>query len=117
MGFRKPYEVKRKADGSYVKGKWVDGIESSVTIQASVQPINSDEIQYLPEGRRSGKSFKIFTSTELYAAEQFKGESPGRQPDVIIIFEKRYEIVRVMPHQSGVINHYKCYAVEEVEGE
>lgn len=110
--FRKPYTVKRYASGQYVNGIWQDGQVTNINIKASVQPLNLDEIEYLPEGRRSSKSFKIYTDTELFPALQEKEGQQATNPDVIVISGKDYEIIRVLPYQSGVINHYKCYAVE-----
>lgn len=113
--FRKPFIVKRKSPGEYVNGKWQEGQENTFTIKASAQPLSIDEIEYLPEGRRSGKSYKVYSDTELFAARQQKRTQSATNPDVIEIKGKDYEIIRAMPYQSGLINHYKCYASEVVE--
>lgn len=115
MGFRRPHTVKRRLQGQYLNGKWQEGAEQTITIQASVQPLNEQEVQSLPEGRRSGKAYKVFTDTELYEADQETAGQAARNADIIVIGGKDFEIVRVLPHLAGVLSHYKCYAVEVPE--
>jgi len=113
--FRKPYTIIRRAPGQYVHGIWQEGAAQEIVIEASVQPLNEQEVQTLPEGKRSGKAFKLFTGTELYEADQETESQDGRSADHIVIGGKAYEILRVLPYQAGLINHYKCYAVEVPE--
>lgn len=103
--FRKKYSVKRLNPGSYINGFWQEGSETIMTIQASIQPIRGEELQMLPEGRRSSHSVRVYTDTALETVD-------NENPDRIVIDDAEYEILSVESWQSGVINHYKCIAVK-----
>ena len=61
---RGPITVRRRAAGSWVDGQWVEGSESSITIQASVQPARQDDMDML-----------------LIAAVNEFGSADGRVPE------------------------------------
>ncbi len=109
--FRKSYTVHRKAPGQFVKGRWQEGQESTFTIMASIQPLKPNEMEALPEGRRTGAAVKIYTDTLLLTAREAKDDDPPQSPDVIDYVDAQYEVVAVEPRQAGVINHYKFFAV------
>ena len=110
--FRKPFTVSRKAPGTYVNGRWVEGVETEIGIQASQQPATASEQQTLPEGRRKGETFKYYTDTELYAATQADNDIEAKSGDIIITSRGNYEVIDCRVHQSGVVNHYKVFAVK-----
>ena len=104
MGFRKPQTIKRQSAGSYVNGAWVPGgVETTFTIQASVQPATGEDQLTLPEGRRLADYVKAYTSTEL----QVLGEVVGLQPDRLVWRGHDYECIQVDVRQMSVIDHYK----------
>lgn len=108
--FRVPLTVYRQAAGSYVNGVWVPGAETAIMITASIQPTTGEEMLSLPEGRRDRKTYALFTSTKLEVVR-----SPLLNPDQIIIFGERFEIIRCEIWQNnppvfGIVNHYKAYA-------
>jgi len=103
---RKPLKVKRVATGSYVSGEWVDGTVSEITIHASVQPMNANDLQSLPENRRAEGGFKLFSD------ERFQTVSEGeRNPDIVEIEGEDYEIASCDPWKNGLIEHHKSLAV------
>ena len=109
--FRIPLSLYRKAAGTYINGIWVEGAETLIPITASVQPTTGEEMLSLPEDRRNSKSYALFTSTKVEVIHT------GANPDQIVIFGERYEVIRVEPWQNrpavfGIINHYKFYAVK-----
>ena len=108
MGFRKPIEILRKSPGAYQDGEWIDGAEVVHTTTASVQPVTGKQLQALPENRRTGGVFALFSSFQFQA-----GGTPGAQPDAVILGGKRYECFQVEPWGNDVINHNKglFYAV------
>jgi hypothetical protein len=106
MIFRRPYIVKRKSSGSISDGKFTDGAISDISITASVQPLKSQDIQQLPEGRRNSKLYYVFTSTALNTVGT-------ANPDSIVIDGEIYEVDKKDSWQNGVINHYK-YLVYKV---
>lgn len=102
MSFRKSLLVKRRGQGSYVSGVYVDGAISEIGIFASVQPLNAQETLLLPENRRERTSFKLFTDTQLFATE--KGSVNA---DLVVINGTNYEVMTVTIWQNAVIPHYK----------
>ncbi len=113
--FRKPYTVIRRSPGNYVDGYWVEGVETNITIKASVQPLKVSEIEALPEGKRSSSAVKIYSDDKLMAAKQATEESQAVSADILLYAGSRWEIVACAAYQSGVIPHYKAYAVEVPE--
>ena len=91
--------------GGYVDGLWVDSGETPIAITASVQPATGKDMQNLPEGRRNGAVFAVYTSTEIKTAEQ--GPSPTKA-DQLVIGGVRYEALHVEPWQNNVIPHYRA---------
>jgi hypothetical protein len=113
--FRKPIPVTRaNTEGDYGDdGNWVPGAPLMLTIPMSIQPLAVDEMESLPEGRRTSKSVKIYSSAELFPAEQAETEGDtGRNADLITWLGKTWEVVGCNAHQMGVISHYKSFAVE-----
>jgi len=113
--FRKDYEVLRKTTGEYVEGHWNEGGEVLFIIKASVQPLTSREMDELPEGRRKNQTYKLYTDTQLYTVRNEYQEGIARNPDIIIVPEyataaghERFEVIRIFPFQSGIINNYRC---------
>jgi hypothetical protein len=110
MSFRKPYNVKRTVAGSYVSGVFVEGSETTLTIQASIQPVSGQDMVSVPEGRRSSDMVKVYTDTDLFS----QGDAgSGQSPDRVVWRSKEYEIYTKDVNQSDVINHYKYYAIKE----
>ena len=110
MSFRKPFSVKRTVAGSYVNGVYVEGAETTITIQASVQPVSGQDLVAIPEGRRASDMVKIYTDSDLFG----QGDAgSGQSPDRLTYRGADYEIYTKDVNQSGVINHYKYYAIKE----
>lgn len=110
MSFRKPFTIKRTVAGAYVNGVYVEGAESTITIQASVQPISGTDMVVIPEGRRASDIVKIYTDSDLFG----QGDAgSGQSPDRLVYRGADYEISTKDPNQSDVINHYRYYAIKE----
>ena len=110
--FRKPYNVIRRSPGSYVDGYWVEGTENTIAIKASVQPLKVNEIEALPEGKRSSAAVKIYSDSKLLPAKQATKMTIATSADLLQYADSTWEIVACATYQSGVIPHYKAYAVE-----
>jgi len=67
MGLIKNEEVVliRPSGGSYVKGHYVALNPSITIIDASVQPINDDELLLLSEGNRKAGTLKFYSESEI----------------------------------------------------
>lgn len=110
--FRMPLTLYRQNPGAYVNGIWVPASETAIQITASVQPTTGEEMLSVPEGRRNRKTYSLFTSTKI---DVIHGVNNTTNPDQIIIYGERYEVVRVEVWQNnppvfGIVNHYKFYA-------
>ena len=54
-----------QSTGSWNKGHHVEGTKTYIYANASVQPINGDELQNLPEGDRVKGTLKFYSITEM----------------------------------------------------
>lgn len=104
--FRKPVTVTRPAQGSFVNGIWVDGTTTTLTIDASVQPANTNDLQSLPENRRTLGVYVLYSDVPFQSAIENK-----QNPDIVKINGEDYEIAKSMPWQNDVVSHYKAMAV------
>lgn len=110
MTFRKTQTIKRTIAGAYVNGVYVEGAETTFTIQASVQPMSGEDIVSVPEGRRASDMVKLYTSTDLNS----QGDAgSGQSPDRLVWLGKDYEIHSKEVRQMDIIPHYKIYAIKE----
>lgn len=103
--FRHPRKVRRYKAGTWVAGRWVPGaaLARDFTIQASLQPVSSRDMQSLPEGRRDRSMYAMFTDTALLV------ESIANQtnPDVIVLPDGLYEVTQDSNWGNHVIDHHK----------
>lgn len=108
--FRKPIKVWRYTEPAVLgeDGRFTIAEPTEITIKASVQPLKATEMEALPEGRRGSRAVKVYSDTELLMVDQ----QSGQQPDQFEWLGRRYEVVGSDAFQSGVINHYRSYAVE-----
>lgn len=110
--FRIPVQLFRMNPGAYVDGRWVQFGENLITITASIQPTTGEDVLSIPEGRRNRKSYALFTSTPI---ETLHGINDSTNPDQVLIFGERFEVVKVEIWQNnppvfGIVNHYKIIA-------
>lgn len=106
--FRSSVIVKRRAAGTLVNGNWTEGAESTLTILASIQPLRPAEMESLPEGRRTSKAFKLFTSDKLNLVS-------SASPDRVTLYGESYEVFGESVWQNHVIDHYKYIVIREIE--
>lgn len=104
--FRRPLVANRKPMGTYVNGVWTEEAGLDFTILASVQPATPEDLQSLPENRRTFTAYRIYTDVIMLSALE-----GVRNPDTVTINGEQYEISQVAMWQNGVINHYRCLAV------
>jgi len=102
--------VERHEAGTWTDGRFVKGVQSEITIEASVQPLRGNEVKILPEHRRTSEAVKIYTSTKIRTTDE-KNQLPA---DVILHDNKRFEIHSVENWSIGTdIPYYKIIAVKE----
>lgn len=94
------------AAGSYVAGRWVDGVNADTTIRASVQPAAARDLMHLAEGDRTKAAIKIYTDAELSEGN----ESQALVPDQVEWNGEQWEIQKVWRHALG-LGHHKAIAL------
>jgi hypothetical protein len=57
--------IVKKIPGTYIKGQYIEGSYNYVRGKASVQPINDNELQCLPEGNRIKGTLKFYSEFEI----------------------------------------------------
>lgn len=106
--FRKPYKLLVRTEGQYIKGKWVQGEEVEQEFAASIQPLNTremDRLSAMMQGRHIASAVKIYTDFPLQVA----GENQAN--GTVVMFEGgRYEVVARSSYHNGVIEHYRYLA-------
>lgn len=70
--------VRRRVAGTTADGRYTEGAATETSsVEATVQPASTEDLQLLPEGLRASKSISIWTRHELRTALQ--GGAPGDQ--------------------------------------
>lgn len=101
--FNKTFTGERLAPSTYIKGREVLGVSSALSFEASIHPLNGQEIKHLPEGRRDKEAYALLTTTILYA------DNPEtKQPaDMINAYGKKFEVISIGPWQNNILPHYR----------
>lgn len=86
-------------------GRAVPGSTSTVSVWASVQPVNGQELLRLPESLRTREVVKVFTRTAALLTED---EATGQPADTFAWNGNTYQVnvVETWP------NHWKCLATK-----
>lgn len=87
--------ITRKAAGSYVDGRWVDGAATVYTAAGNVQPLNGRELLQLPEGDRNREYKKMYTAFAV------------QNDDVVTISGKTYQAQNVADWSDHPQPHYR----------
>lgn len=107
---KKPLTVYRTTPGSYVNGRWVEGVpEEQLTIQGHYYPLAANEKRMLPEHFRSRSTYKLHSTTELYSVREGQSQSP----DKVLLEGYLYEVQEADPYSMGVRDHWEYLLVRE----
>lgn len=106
-----PIQVKRFGEGAWVEGYFVNGAETTLDVEANVQPLKGHELLSLPEADRTKESIKVYCVETLKTVD----EVGQKKADVIIWEDKRWQAIRTMTYKMGVLDHTKtiCYRLPE----
>lgn len=116
--FRKSQTVRRYTGGFWDdNGEWNAGTYEEITISASVQPLNTQEVaQYtdmMPSGGVNFSAVKIYSNTPLFTDKQALPDGTLLQEaDVLVWRDRLWKVVNREDWQSDVINHYRMVAWE-----
>lgn len=102
-----PIDLIRKTAGSYVDGEWVEGAETTVTIDVNIQPLKEAELLLLPEADRGRQWWKVYSASEIRMDKQ--GTS-GWAADEFVYQGDRYKVMKVENYSMGILNHYRALA-------
>lgn len=101
--------ITRTVGGSYVKGGWVKGVPTTLTVKANVQPVlKGTDTLLVPEADRSKEMIKVYTTSPLLQRKE--GASPN-EGDRISYDGKTWEVMKVISYKMGVLDHFKSIAV------
>jgi hypothetical protein len=106
-----PVDILRHAEGSFVDGDWVEGAETTVTIQANVHPFTDYQVMMLPESDRTKSWLWLFTADLVRQKKEGVGGYGG---DRFMWQGDLYEIMKVQTYTMTVQDHReaKCTRVE-----
>jgi hypothetical protein len=106
-----PIVVLRQGAGQWVDGYFTGVIETTLNIEANVQPMRGHELLTLPESDRTKESIKVYCVETLKTVEEV-GQTKA---DVIVWDNKRFQAIRTMTYKMGVLDHTKtiCYRLPE----
>lgn len=88
-------------------------VTSTVNIKGSVQPLDGNTMETLPENKRELETYRLYTKTQLFTTREVGGSK--LKADQVEIFGKTFEVIRVEPWQNSLISHYKAI-VSRIDG-
>ena len=98
--------VKRYGTGSWVLGRWLEGTESTFTIEANVQPYQSrSRSEPKAEGQKSRRCIKLYSTTPLRTNQEGAALTEG---DKVYWESHWYEVIEIATYTMGVLNHTKA---------
>lgn len=97
--FNKNVNGARRGQGGYTNGIWNQGPLFPLSIQTSVQPPRPSDLQRLPEGRRTDRSYALYTKNVVL------------EGDLFILYDEVYEVLHVELWGNKVLPHYRAIAV------
>lgn len=107
--------IYRPAQGSYVSGVWVGGVETTFTIKAKVQPLRLTELKLFPESERNRSWVKVYiqenqsvTVPAIRTAQQ--GTTNGWGADEFVWQGFRYRVMQDSNYNDSCKDHSLVYA-------
>ncbi len=101
LSYRRPAAGTVGSDGRYVRGSYSTG-----TILGSVQPLNDDDVQSLPEGERSRRGWCVLTESEILIVDL----TDQTLSDHLLI-DGTYWEVRAVSRERSILPHYRVIAL------
>ena len=107
---RRMFFVHRKTQGQYINGRWTEGDTVLLEADGHMQEATLSDTLILPEGDRTKKAIKIFTTTQLHELDE--GED-GHAADLVEYEGELYEVMKARNFKTGVLNHCQALAVRK----
>lgn len=103
---KKEVAVIRKSEGKYLEGEWIEGYNESFVIKASVQATSAKTLQTLPEGKRVGEIYTLYTDSELLI------------DDRVYLNGKEFVVIKVAAWQNfKATSHYQAVVTKSLKNE
>lgn len=98
--------------GSYVAGRWIEEVDSTFTLEGSVQASSGDKVETFLEGRRFSGSLDFYVDGPLQTYDP-KLKTVG---DLYVDESgEEWELVLQSGWANGIIPHYEYTAVRRKE--
>ena len=94
--------------GGYIDGIYQDGATSTFDVIMSIQPLMGKEVEKLPEGERTRRYVKGYTTTRLYTTK----ESESQKADRVAYDGTNFEVQAAERWIDGNLHHYKTMMAE-----
>jgi hypothetical protein len=110
--FERPFTITRSGIGEYgADGEWVPGVDSELTLMATVLPPTGKEkhaleARFMAAGSRTTGIMNIYSTSYIRSAD----EAASVIGDRFVFETKTYEVVEVN-HYRDVLPHYKGVAI------
>lgn len=104
---------RRSADGAYTAGRWAAGATTDTTFRGSVQPLDGQDRQVLPEGLRQRDGRKVYAPSGTLRVDDQADESSG---DLVVIDGVAYRVVHV-DSDHPLLTHDRAFLVRVQEAE
>ena len=102
------YTVRRRAAGTFVKGRYVREPEVPFETVATIYPAGGRQLLLLEEGLRGNETMTMLTPVEMYTQDS----SPGQDPDIVEFRGEDYCVVRVSRWEDDICDtddvFYEC---------
>lgn len=104
-------EIIRKTKGAYDSdGVWQEGVPTTVTVEANVQPMKYTDLMLLPESDRTKEWITLYSVDEIRTAYE---SDDGWDADEVLWEGKTFKVMKCHRYQMGVLDHYAAHAARE----
>lgn len=108
---RSALTITRQGEGSWVRGRWVEGEPEDIEIEANIQPTKYNDVLKLQEAFRTRDTRTIYSTSEIRTMREGDG---GWGADTFQWKGDTYEIMFVQDWtETGVLEHYKGIGVRQ----
>jgi len=110
--FKQDFTRIRYSEGSYVDGRYIDGVMAATSYKGSIQPFvdkGSETIQRLAEGDRTKKIIVIYTYPGTLRTVD---EKNSYKADLVYYEGEVYEVQRVNRWSGQILTHDEVWGIE-----
>jgi hypothetical protein len=101
--------VTRKGPGFYKNGFYQAGIDQTLIINGSLQPLSAREIKFVEEGDRLKQLFKLYSDAPILTDDMRKLSGADR----VRINDNSYKVISVEYWQGTALPYYKSILARE----